>query len=312
MIITLTGTTAGGIEQAILRARSNVGVPTGLVFTMIAVAEACDHDEVVAACVDAGREHPSRILVVSTADPHGESRLDAEIRLGEEVPGDLIALRLHGELAHHADSVLLALLLPDSPVVVWWPGTAPDDPGADPVGALALRRITDAMGTPEPIPALLARAGSYSPGDTDLTWTRLTRWRGLLAAATDAYPSPVTAAEVRGEPGNAAALLLAAWLDCRLGAPVALVDDGDGIGITGVVLHTEAGDLRLERSDGSMAEFSAPGLSRRIVALPRRDLNALITEELRRLEEDAAYSATMARLALRSSSAPDPGSEEAR
>jgi glucose-6-phosphate dehydrogenase assembly protein OpcA len=283
VIITLTGTTAGEIERSILRARSNVGVPTGLVFSMIAVAEACDHDEVVAACVAAGREHPSRILVVSSADPDGEARLDAEIRLGEEVPGDIIALRLHGELT-----------------------------GDDPVGALAVRRITDAMGTPEPIPALLARACSYSPGDTDLTWTRLTRWRGLLAAATDAYRWPVTAAEVRGEPDNAAALLLAAWLDCRLEVPVTLVDDTSGPGITGVVLHTEQGDLRLERGDGSLAGFSAPGLSRRIVALPRRDLNALITEELRRLEEDAAYSATMARLALRNSSAPDRGCEDER
>jgi glucose-6-phosphate dehydrogenase assembly protein OpcA len=312
VIITLTGTTAGEIERSILRARSNVGVPTGLVFSMIAVAEACDHDEVVAACVAAGREHPSRILVVSSADPDGEARLDAEIRLGEEVPGDIIALRLHGELTRHAESVLLALLLPDSPVVVWWPGLAPDSPGDDPVGALAVRRITDAMGTPEPIPALLARACSYSPGDTDLTWTRLTRWRGLLAAATDAYRWPVTAAEVRGEPDNAAALLLAAWLDCRLEVPVTLVDDTSGPGITGVVLHTEQGDLRLERGDGSLAGFSAPGLSRRIVALPRRDLNALITEELRRLEEDAAYSATMARLALRNSSAPDRGCEDER
>lgn len=301
MIITLDDTNTAEIGASILRARSNVGVPTGLVFTMVAVAQACDEDEVMAACVDAGREHPSRIVVV-TSEPGGEGRLDAEVRLGEEVPGDIIALHLHGELTAHVESVLLPLLLPDSPVVAWWPGVAPDAPGEDPIGRLAVRRITDAMGTPDPIPTLLARADHYSPGDTDLTWTRLTRWRGLLAAATEAYPSPVSAVEVRGAPGNAAAILLAAWLDDRLGAPVTIVDDEGGIGITGTTLTTAAGDIRLTRADGTMAEFSAPGLPRRIVALPRRDLNALITEELRQLDADGAYSATMARLASRARS----------
>ena len=43
----------------------------------------------------------------------------------------------------HPDSVVLPLLLPDSPVVVWWPTEAPADPAEDPLGKLAQRRITD-------------------------------------------------------------------------------------------------------------------------------------------------------------------------
>ncbi|MDQ7992818.1 MAG: glucose-6-phosphate dehydrogenase assembly protein OpcA [Propionicimonas sp.] len=305
MIIDLENTNAGQIGQRILAARNRVGVSTGLVFTLIAVAEGCDPADVMAASIDAGREHPSRILVVTNGD--GDTRLDATLRVGGEVPGDIVELTFRGELTEHRQSVLLPLLLPDSPVVVWWPGVSPDVPAADPIGQLARRRITDAMGSPQPIDTLVERARNYSPGDTDLVWTRLTRWRGLLTAAVDYYPSPISRVRVTAEPGNAAAMLLSAWLDDRLQVEVLLEDEPGGIGITGVALETEAGEIRLARPDGTMAEFSAPGVPRRLVALPRRDLNALITEELRRLDEDAAYSSAMATLAARWDASSDTG-----
>lgn len=308
MIIDLPDTSAADIGLRILSARSAVGMATGLVFTLIAVAEGCSYDEVLAASIEAGREHPSRILVVTNAP--GDTRLDAQLRLGEDVPGDIISLVFHGDLVKHRASVLLPLLLPDSSVVVWWPGMAPAAPGLDPIGSLAVRRITDAMGAFDPVAALVERALHYAPGDLDLSWTRLTKWRGLLAASLDHYRAPVRSVQVSAAPTNPAGLLLAAWLDDRLGVEVSLVDDPSGIGITGVVMQTADGEIRLTRTDGTMAAFSAPGLPRRLVALPRRHLNSLITEELRRLDEDAAYSATMARLAGRwRASDPRPSEE---
>jgi len=305
VIINLENTSSGQISQRILNARNRVGVTSGLVFTLIAVAEGCDAADVMAASIDAGREHPSRILVVTNGD--GDTRLDATIQVGGEVPGDIVELTFRGELTEHRQSVLLPLLLPDSPVVVWWPGLSPDVPASDPIGQLARRRITDAMGAPDPIATLVERARNYSPGDTDLVWTRLTRWRGLLTAAVDYYPSPILRARITAAPDNAAAMLMSAWLDDRLAVEVVLEDEPGGIGITGVVLETEAGEIQLARPDGVMAEFSAPGVARRLVALPRRDLNALITEELRRLDEDAAYSSAMATLAARWDSAGQGG-----
>lgn len=297
MIIELENTTASQIGQRILTARGRVGAPTGLVFTMIVVVQQCDAEEVIAAAIDAGREHPSRVLVVRDSD--GPTRLDARLRVGGEVPGDLVELSFAGELTQHRASAVLPLLLPDSPVVAWWPGAAPTVPGEDPIGKLAQRRITDAMGTAEPIPALLERARHCEPGDIDLVWTRLTRWRGLLAAAVEQYPSPIHRASVQTTPGNAAGILLAAWLESRLDIAVQVEEVSGDYGIMGVGLTTEAGEIGLVRTDGSLATFSAPGVPGRLVALPRRDLNALITEELRRLEDDPAYSATMTRLAAR-------------
>lgn len=297
MIIELAGTTTAQINQRILAARGRVGVPTGLVFTMVVVAQGCDTDEVMAAAVDAGREHPSRVIVVTDVD--GDTGLDATVTVGGEVPGDIIELRFRGDLTEHRASAILPLLLPDSPVVAWWPGAAPEIPGDDPIGRLAGRRITDAMGTADPISALIRRAHTCYPGDTDLVWTRLTRWRGLLAEAVSQYPSPIRATAVQVAFGNAAGFLLAAWLESRLGIETTLTDVAGDYGIMGAELSTEAGEIRLTRTDGSMATFSAPGVPRRLVALPRRDLNALITEELRRLEEDPAYSAAMRTLATR-------------
>ena len=295
MIITVPDTNATGIHMALVKARHNIGVASSMVFTMIVVADLRHYDAALEACQNAGREHPSRIILVTNGQAKAD-RVDAEIRLGEQVPGEVISLRFHGELTEHRASVVLPLLLPDSPVVAWWPASAPDKPGEDPLGKLALRRITDAMGSSKPIAAIERRARNYSPGDTDLTWTRLTPWRALLAAAVDSYPSPIVDVEVEGAPDNAGSMLLSAWLESRLGIPVKRSEAGKGVGITHVSLKTENGAITIDREDGRMATFSAPGLPCRQIALRRRELSALITEELRRLDVDDIFAASMSTL----------------
>lgn len=294
MIRTLKGTTSADIQNAIRQARQNMGA-SAMVFTLIVEAAADEYDEVFDACIEAGREHPSRIILASDGNAKAD-RLDAEIHVGESVAGEIIALKFHGELAQHKYSTLLPLLLPDSPVIAWWPGVAPEQVAQSQIGTLATRRITDAMGYDDPLAALVRRARNLAPGDTDLTWTRLTPWRALLAAALDVHPGTVTAATVRAADNNAAGLLLAAWLRSRLGIGVAF-EASPGPGITEVVLTNADGDIRLSRGDGKMATFTGPRTPPRTVALRRREISALITEELRRLDTDAVFRAAMAELA---------------
>src|SRR5262249_57426576 len=105
--------------------------------------------------------------------------------VGGTGPGGRVLLRRSGRLGQHADSVVARLLLPDTPVVTWWPDIVPPIPAQDPMGALAQRRITDAAAADSPRDVLSLLAAGYQPGDTDMAWTRATPWRSLLAATMD-------------------------------------------------------------------------------------------------------------------------------
>jgi glucose-6-phosphate dehydrogenase assembly protein OpcA len=301
MIIDLTGTTSSAISSALIKARRNAGSPAmGIVGTVIVVCDEAIHHDALKAANATGREHPHRALVVISRPGRGTGSLDAEVRVGEGVPGETVVLRLHGELAKHAASVVTPLLLPDSPVIVWWPGGGPKAPAEDQIGALGRRRVTDAAATKRATAAFEARAAGYQPGDTDFAWTRLTPWRALLAAALDQYPTPVNGAEVSSEKGNTSADLLAAWLQSRLKVPVEQAIS-KGPGLTAVRLFTPAGEISLTRPDGRVANLRIPGQPDRPVALHRRDATELLSEELRRLDPDDVYARTLQELVERQS-----------
>jgi len=295
--IDLTDTTTGAIHEALTQARRRMGGPaSGTVLTLIIVTDESEQYDAVRAASQAGREHPSRILAVITRRPKAESRLDAEIRVGETGPGETILLRMYGLLGQHADSVVAPLLAPDVPVVTWWPDEAPPAPSVDPLGTVAQRRVTDAAASDSPQDMLLTLAKAYKPGDTDLSWTRATSWRTLLAATLDQPYPALLAGEVLAEPGNPSADLIAAWLGARLGIPVHR-GESDGPGITEVSFETADGKVSLSRPDGRNATLAWPGRPERRVALHRRETADLVAEELRRLEPDEVYAETLRALA---------------
>jgi glucose-6-phosphate dehydrogenase assembly protein OpcA len=293
MIIDLTSTTSSQIASALVRARRNAGSPAmGMIGTIVVVVDESSHHDAMKAANEAGREHPSRVLVAILRPGRGSSGLDAEVRVGEGIPGEAVLLRLHGELAKQPQSVITPLLLPDSPVIVWWPGGGPKVPHEDPLGALAQRRVTDAAAGRRGHVDFTDRAEGYAPGDTDFAWSRLTGWRALLAAALDQYPTTVRGAEVVSAKGNPSADLLAAWLQSRLKITVEQ-KNSRGPGITAVRLFTAAGPIELSRPDGSVATFTIPGQPDRPVALKRRGTAELLSEELRRLDPDDVYARTL-------------------
>ncbi|MBF8189577.1 glucose-6-phosphate dehydrogenase assembly protein OpcA [Nonomuraea sp. K274] len=294
----LSDTTAGKISAQFTHLRHQMGAPAiGMVLTLVVVCEERHQYDATRAATDAAREHPSRIIVVINREPEEAIRLDAELRIGESTPGEVVVLRLYGELTQHADSVVSPLLLPDTPVVVWWPGAAPDVPSKDAIGALAQRRITDAKGFDDGgVKSLVVRAKGYSPGDTDLAWARITPWRSLLAAAFDQRVGKVRRGVVEGAAGHPSAPLLAAWLTERLGAPVK-VTESPGPGLTAVRLQLGDGELSVARTDARLATLSRPGQPDRNVALARRHTSELMAEELRRLDSDEIYETAVKRFA---------------
>ena len=299
MKIDLTETTASKINKALVQGRRAVGTPAiGMVLTLVIVTDEENAYDALKAANEASREHPSRTLVVIkrvSRSPRNRSkaRLDAEVRVGTDAgTGETVVLRLYGEAIDHAQSVVLPLLLPDAPVVVWWAVNAPKNPAKDPLGALAQRRVTDAYAAENPVAELASRADTYTPGDTDLAWTRITPWRSMLAAALDQAPCTVTSAEVEGEEFNPSCELLAMWLASRLHVPVKRTASA-GPGLTAVRMESSCGPIVLDRPDGSLATLCMQGQPDRAVALKRRDTSELLAEELRRLDPDDTYAAAL-------------------
>lgn len=114
----------------------------------------------------------------------------------------------------------------------------------------------------------------------------------MLAASLEQTRATITGACVRSAPDNAPATLLAAWLSDRLGVDVTRVD-GDGIGVNEVVLNTDDGDIVLSRVREGTAHYRVPGEPERSVALRRRPLTDLLTEELQRMDADDIFERTV-------------------
>ena len=310
MIIDLPSTTSSAINKRMVELREAGGANTqGRVLTLVIVTEEDDEtagvgdgarstEESIAAANGASFEHPCRVIVVARGARRGAARMDAQIRVGGDAgASEVVVLRLYGPLADHGAAVVIPLLLADAPVAVWWPHQAPDVPSADPIGALAQRRITDATASTAPLEQLQERIRSYRPGDTDLTWTRLTRWRGLLAATLDQPPHPtIGAARVVGAQDSVSTDLMAGWLAAQLRCPVRRDSAGrPGSGLHGVELESAAGVVSLLRPEGSeTATLRAPGQPERAINLPRRNLRDCIAEELRRLDADEMYALVLA------------------
>lgn len=299
MKIDLTDTTSSKINKALVRGRRAIGTPAvGMVLTLVIVTDEENQYDALRAADEASREHPSRKLVVvkrvsRSARDRSKARLDAEVRVGADAgTGETVVLRLYGDVVDHAQSVVLPLLLPDAPVVVWWPVNAPANPAKDALGRLAQRRVTDTHAAENPTEELTARAEAYTPGDTDLAWTRITPWRSMLAAALDQVDCAVTSVEVEGERHNPSCELLAMWLANRLNVPVKRAVSA-GPGLTAVRMETDCGPISLHRADGSLATLSVEGQPDRAVALKRRETSELIAEELRRLDPDDIYASAL-------------------
>jgi glucose-6-phosphate dehydrogenase assembly protein OpcA len=175
--------------------------------------------------------------------------------------------------------------------VAWWPKAAPLDVSASAIGQMAQRRITDAAEVRNPRAELQRRADSYQPGDTDLAWTRITLWRGLLAAALDQPPyEPVIGATVTGASDSPSVDLMAAWLAEALKCPVARRRGEAGTGLTSVRLERRGGDIDIVRPDGAVATLAQPGQPVRRINLGRRELAECLADELRRLDPDEIYA----------------------
>lgn len=302
MIIDLPDTTSSAVSKELVRIREDGGaIALGRVLTLVITTEPGREEVAIEAANDASREHPMRVIVLAPAtDANGQAKVDAQIRVGGDAgASEVVVLRAYGEAARDPESLVTGLLLPDAPVVAWWPGSCPAAIAETAIGRMSQRRISDSAAHPDPVAALAGLAQHYRPGDTDFAWTRLTLWRTQLAAALDQPPyEPVTSVEVRGAADSPSTMLLAAWLQLALEVPVDLrlsAESKGAIGISGVRLQRPSGVLELERTENPLVRLVQPGQPDHDVSLPRRSLRDCLAEELRRLDPDDVFGDVVTR-----------------
>ncbi|WP_151548616.1 MULTISPECIES: glucose-6-phosphate dehydrogenase assembly protein OpcA [Corynebacterium] len=296
MIFSLPSTTSRDISKALVSIRDTGSqVMTGRVLTLIIVASTEDNTtELIELATDATREHPARVLMVLPEPTEGEDNLNAEIRIGGDAgASEIVVMRVRGELASHIDSLVTPLLLPDTPIVAWWPSRAPEIPAEDPIGKIAQRRITDSFFDPRE-DAICVRRSNYAPGDSDLAWSRLTTWRGVVASALDRPPHhEIVGVEITGPQESPSVELAGGWLADRLGLTVArhsVAFARLASPVFTLVLHRkDAEPVVVEAVDRRTMRVSVPGSTDALVAASRRSIADCLAEELRHLDPDRAY-----------------------
>jgi glucose-6-phosphate dehydrogenase assembly protein OpcA len=294
VIVDLPATTTSLVNKKLDGLREEGGAITmARVLTLVIAPDSnAILEESIEAANAASREHPCRVIVVVPDNPLAdEAKLDAQIRVGHDAgAGEVVVLKLSGPLANHASSVVVPFLLPDTPVVAWWPAGAPEVPARDPLGQLAIRRITDATNAEDPLQSIKSRLAGYTSGDTDLAWSRITYWRALLTSALDQSPfEPITSALVSGLKTEPALDILAGWLANSIDGPVRRE-----VGQLKVELIRPTETITLSRpQDGVTATLTRTAKPEAKLPLARRETRECLAEDLRRLDADEIYFAAL-------------------
>lgn len=295
MIVNLPNTTVSKISKSLVQIREQGGaVALGRVLTLVIQTDSKSAETAIEAANAASREHPSRIIVLVDTKDTAEAKLDAEIRVGGDAgASEVIVLKASGAAANYPQSLITGLLLPDAPVVAWWPGIAPDNASQSPIGRIATRRITDALAHPNPVEFLYKLSYTYAPGDSDFSWTRLTLWRAQLAALLDQPPyEKVTSVELFGDMANPSVVLLAAWLKQQLKCEVLTTHREESEGVKGVYLvrlNRTNSSIEILRDQSNIAVLSQTDQPPKELSLPVRFLRDCLAEDLRRLDADLGF-----------------------
>jgi glucose-6-phosphate dehydrogenase assembly protein OpcA len=218
--------------------------------------------------------HPSRTILL-VPQPSAADGVESDVRLenfrlgslGREVCSEVITLQLGGSRIQAAASLVLPLLRPNLPVFMRWRGRPPfGKPEFESLVDVVDRLVIDSSEWPD----LPDAYGGFLPyfertAVSDIAWARAERWRLALA---DRWPeiANVTDLTVRGQAADG--LLLAGWLESRLGHPVRLEHEDSPA---------------IERVAANGADLAAPE------PVGAETPSELLSRELDRLSHDPVY-----------------------
>lgn len=256
--------------------------------------------------------NPSRTLILLAQHRREADKLEASVSAqdrtesGHRVTTERVILHAHGEPARHLASLATPLLIPDLPVILWWPGRPEfDNPLFDDLCELSDRLVvdTDEGFDDADLTRLLdvARRKKARAGIGDLNWARLIAWRHVAAQFFDMPGMLARLAHIHGvsifhghDGSTAQARLLGGWVRSRMatvGIDVPLElrkDDSYEHGICRFLIYTggEEGPARfsLSRLRGnrlsSQIRLGDQDLADRTVRLESRATEELLSIEL--------------------------------
>jgi len=179
--------------------------------------------------------HPSRTLILLAQEDRHSPKLEATVSAFTDMVGsrlvanEQVLLHAHGQVAEHLASIVAPLLVPDLPVMLWWPGR-PHFKGRlfNELADLCDRLIIDSDDEFDPSKDLgpllhVAKRRTAQIAVGDFNWARLLPWRQVTAQFFD---PPAVRAQLRaihvveawsGASGSdAQARLICGWIQSRL------------------------------------------------------------------------------------------------
>ncbi len=285
------------------------------VATLIIVTRTTDElDEAETVIEHLGVRHPARIItLLAPLDARkGEDRVDADVVMhagtaaGHAIWSDELRLRVSGGPARHLASLLRPLQLSDLPVVVWYVRGLPNE--RDPLLKLANAIVVDSKTATDPgegEPAMhrtFASITSLSRKHTviDLSWSRMSTWRQLLAMQFQGEVfgpmiSGVESVEITGKMGPRT--LLAGWLGSRLALSREQMHLYDGRHVA-VKMHCsldgQNADFLVERVGDQRLVHAAANIHggashEELLGLPDDALPLSLAAALRSIDRDKVY-----------------------
>jgi glucose-6-phosphate dehydrogenase assembly protein OpcA len=276
------------IEAAMAAARRTP--PRALTATVVVIGSAARLQEPSAALAGLGEHGGVRAILIS----EGASAKPV-VRVSDH------AVALAGLTPQFLDNAVAALRLSSLPTLVWWRGGSLD--ALERLAHLADRLVLDVEDPSVVWPRVPAL--SRMTATSDLRWTRLTRWRALMAhffdvpeiAAAKFHTLSIESAD------RHAARLFAGWLKSALGwkdeVRVDLRDSAEGAPLRHVRLSDDGQELALSLVPRgtcvkSAAHIQGHGRASRTVWLGDQSLAALIAEEVRIRSHDNAFEKAVA------------------
>ncbi len=300
MIVDLPDTTTSAVSKALVKIREEGGaVALGRVLTLVIATPLGEEEEAIEAANDASREHPMRVIVVSTA----RSSARSTTRRASTPRSASAATPARARSSCCAPTATPPPTRRASSRACCCP-TRPSSSGGrrcrprfrarrrSAASPSAASRMPPTQPTRWPRCATLG--ANYTPGDTDFAWTRLTLWRAQLAAVLDQPPyEPVTGVSVSGaadSPSTDAARGVAAAAARGAGrATSSPTRERSQRHPRGAPRARDRARSSSTATSADVATLVQPDQPTHSISLPRRNLRDCLADELRRLDPDELY-----------------------